>query len=576
MFATAKYRIARTATALTLLVIAACSDAVTPGPVAVASVSVTPAAPSILVGTPLTLSARPMSAEGEVLERAVTWTSENEALATVSSAGVVTPVAAGEVGIRASSGGRFGRAVLTILPVPPVPVAEVRLSADDEIVLAWNGEKEITAVALDADGNVLPDRAVTWQSSRTNIVAVNDGHLYAIKPGTATITAIVEDKVSSVGVRVSEPPATALKIVGPTTALEVNDVLAFVAEITFANGEVFYGPASWTSSRPDIIAAEQVDFMTATLTALAEGEATITITRDGLQASVTLKVSPRPTHDLIYSRWQDIESRIMHLGLQSDGLVPLALNAGSVSRDPSPSPDGSQFVFAVSQTGMLGDEQNDLYIVNRNGMNMRRLTSMPGIEDYPQWSPDGTKILFRGIVDGASNIYTVNVDGTGLVNITAGLPADLTNRREPAWSPNGSKIAFIAVRDGQHKVWTIDTDGSNLTQVTTGGGFEMTPAFSPDGQKIAYTRYNAANAQLGDDIMIVSASGGTPTRLALPGDQRTPAWSPDGSLIAFSGTEVAGNARTYIYTMHPDGTGVRLRTVNPADFGAVNPAWIKR
>ena len=564
----------RAAALVALLVLTACGDPVDPaGPVPVASVSVTPASQSVMVGTPIALAAQPKNADGDALDRPVTWTSENEALATVTSAGVVTPVSVGEVGIRATSGGRFGRAVLTIVPVP---VAEVRLSADEEIVLAWNGAAEITAAALDAHGNVLSGRTATWESNRPHIATVVDGKIQAVQPGLATITATIEGQISSIGVRVNEVPVTSLKIIGQTTAFEVNDVLGFAAEITFANGEVLYGPATWTSSNSGIVAIDHADFSGATLAAMAEGEATITITRDGVQASKTFKVSPRPTHDLMYSRWEDVESRIMHLSLAQDGLTPLVLNAGAVSRDPSPSPDGTQFVFAVSQVSLTGVPQNDLYIVNRNGMNMRQLTSMPGLEDYPQWSPDGAKILFRANVGGRSDIYTINVDGSGMTNITANTPADFTDRREPAWSPDGTKIAFIAARSGLHKVWTIGVDGSNLTQITTDAGFDITPTFSPDGSKIAFTRYNAANTQLGDDILVVSANGGTPTRFALAGDQRTPAWSPNGSLIAFAGNEVAGQARTFIYTMRADGTGIRLRTVNPAWYGATNPAWIKR
>jgi Tol biopolymer transport system component len=530
----------------------------------------------MVVGSQLSLDVTLTSADGEVLHRPVTWTSETEGVATVSPSGVVTAVAAGTAVIRATSETRFGRSTITVTTVPPAPVAEVRLSADNEISMAWNGQAEITASALDANGHVLVGRAVSWQSNRPNIATVTDGRIVAVSPGLATITATIEGRIASIGVRVKEAPITALRIVGMTTALEVNDLMFFAAEITRANGTVVYGPAEWSSTNSGIVAVEYSDFSGATLAARTEGEATITIAREDAHASMTLKVAPRPSYDLIYSRWEDTESRIMLLSLTGDGLTPVALNAGAVSRDPSPSPDGTQFVFAVSQTGMLGDMQNDLYVVNRNGLNMRRLTSMPGLEDSPQWSPDGTKILFRAIVDGGSNIYMVNVDGTGLTNVTANLPDDVTDRREPAWSPDGSRIVFTAVKDGRHKIWTIGLNGSNLTQITTDAGFDLTPTFSPDGQKIAFTRYNAANPQLGDDILIVAAAGGAPTRLALPGDQRTPAWSPDGSLIAFSGNATAGEARTYIYTMRPDGTGVRLRTVNPAWYGAIAPAWIAR
>ena len=91
--------------ALALLV--ACGDSnpivEPPPPVPVASVAVSPSAQSLIVGNQLTLEAKPKAANGQDLDRDVTWTSENQSLATVSSSGVVTALAAGEVGIRATS-----------------------------------------------------------------------------------------------------------------------------------------------------------------------------------------------------------------------------------------------------------------------------------------------------------------------------------------------------------------------------------------------------------------------------------------------------------------------------------------
>ena len=233
-------------------------------------------------------------------------------------------------------------------------------------------------------------------------------------------------------------------------------------------------------------------------------------------------------------------------------------------------------MFAVSQQTMTGDWQHDLYIVNRNGLNMRWLTRVDGMEDYPQWSPDGSKILFRGApVPGQTDLYTINVDGTGMVNLTAGL-TQLSGKLDPAWSPNGSRIAFIGVQQGSYKVWTIRADGTDLRQVTADAGFDMQPTFSPDGLEIAFVRYNAAVPANGDDIMIVPANGGTPARLALPGDQRTPAWSADGRFIAVTGSATAGSGAQEIYTMRADGSGLRLRTVNPGWGGGANPAWIAR
>ena len=560
--------------ALLLAVLAACSDAVAPA-IPVASVVVAPSSSLLTVGTQVTLQATPTAANGEELERPVTWSSEDEALATVSSTGVVSALGAGTVGIRATSEGHAGRAVLTIVPVEPVPVAEVQLSVDNEIVLAWDGETTISAVALDAQGNVLVGRPVQWHTTKPNVVAVNHGALYAIRPGSAIVSAIIEGKAGSVGVRVLDPPITAIQIEGPT-GLEVGEVAAFASRITWANGEVLYGPVSWSSSAPDFISVEPGDLWGVALAGRAPGVATITASRNGISASVTLRVTLRPTHDLLYNKWTGPSSEIFALSLANAGSNPVRLNAGNVSREPSPSPDGTQFVFTVRQLLWTGEWQNDLYIVNRNGMNMRWLTRLPGVEDQPEWSPDGRKILFRYVVDDRSDLYVINVDGTGLTNLTAAFPATMTDRRDPAWSRDGSRIAFIGAVAGQHKVWVMDADGSNARQVTTDAGFDMTPTFAPDGQRIAFTRYNAAEPALGDDVMIVTLQGGTPTRLALAGDQRTPAWSPDGHYIAVSGSSVAGQGTSEIFTLRPDGTGLRLRTVNPAWGGGFNPAWIAR
>jgi hypothetical protein len=561
--------------ALLIAILVACSDSSAPLPSApVASVLVSPETASLIVGGQTTLSATPKAANGEALERTVVWSSEDETLATVSSTGVVTSLSVGEAGIRATSEGKVGRSVITILPVPPVPVATVQLSVD-EVVLAWDGETTISAVALDAQGNVLDGRPVQWHNTKPTVVAVNHGTLYAIRPGAAIVSAIIEGKAASVHVRVLEAPITAITIEGPT-GLEVSETAPVASRLTRANGEATYGPVAWSSSAPGIISVETGDLWGAVLNAHTEGVATITASRDGISASVTLHVAPRTTYDLIYNRWTGTASEIFTLGLAVDGTAPVRLNAGNVSREPSPSPDGSQYVFAVSQELQIGGWQHDLYVVNRNGTNMRWLTRTPGIEEQPEWSPDGARILFHGVANGRADLFLINVDGTALVNLTTGLPATLIDKREAAWSRDGTQIVFIGVTETQHKVWTMKADGTDARQITTDSGLDRFPTFSPDGQRIAFNRFNGAVPSYGDDIMIVPTAGGTPTRLALPGDQLNPAWSPDGRYIAVNGSAVAGQGQSEIYTLRPDGTALRLRTMNPAWGGGFNPAWISR
>lgn len=575
----------RTVTTLAVLALlaAACDSSSAPErPAPVASVAVMSPAQTLMVGEAMTLIATPKSADGEPLQRSVVWSSQDEQIATVSTTGVVTAVAPGLVNIVATSEGRSGATQLRIAVNPPAPVAEVRLSVDDEVRLEWNGSARLAAIAVDSLGAELPGRQVQWLTSRPDVASITEtGFVEAVGPGVGMITARIEGVVANVGVRVKRAAVAAIHLDVPAGAvgLEVGETVFVGARLELVSGQIERGAVTWVSSDPSVATISDAGVLGG-IEARSAGVATLTASAEGKSASTTVRISPVPTYDLIYNRWNaQLQSEIFTLSLTTPGAEPLRLNAGNVSRDPSPSPDGKQFVFAVSQPDAFGQQrQDDLYIVNRNGMNMRWLTRTPGMEDQPQWSPDGTKILFRGTdQQGTSpNLYVINVDGSGLTNLTATLPARVTDRLHPAWSPDGSRIAFVATTGLAVKVWTMNADGSNAAQLTTDAGFDATPTWSPSGDRIAFTRYDSAVPANGWDVMIVPVAGGAPVRLALPGDQLTPAWSPDGHYIAVTGTVVAGQGTQNIYTMRPDGSGLRLRTVNAAWGGGTLPAWIRR
>ena len=552
------------------------------GPKPVSAVQVSSPSPTLQVGRQLTMVATPRAADGEALQRTVTWSSTNEQVATVSASGVVTAIAPGPVTIVATSESRSGSASIVVAEAPLVSVAEVRLSVDEEVQLDWDGSAQLHALALDAQGNVLPGRAAQWSSSKPTVVAVSQtGAVRAVGPGVANLTASIEGVPATVGVRVKSAPVTEVILSVPIGAsgLEAGETIFVGTRVKLASGQIVDSPLHWTSSDPSVATASSNAPGAAAVVAHGAGVAALSGSVDGKSATVQLRISQKPTHDLIYSRWDGATaSEIFILPLGTAGATPVRINAGSVSRDPSPSPDGSQLVFAVSQRGPLGDDQHDLYIVNRNGLNMRRLTSDAGMEYEPAWSPDGTKILFTATDASGTDqgIWTVNVDGSGLRKLTAALPAGMSNTRNPSWSPDSRRIAFTAAVNGQHKVWTMNADGSGATQLTTGAGFDVNPAWSPDGTQIAFSRYNAAIPANGWDIVIVPAAGGAASQIELVGDQLLPAWSPDGRYIALTGTAVAGQGLQNLYTLRPDGSGLRLRTVNPAWSGGIAPAWVIR
>lgn len=551
-----------------------------PLPPAVATVDVAPAHVSIFEGGIAALVATPRDASNRPLERPVTWTSSNAAIATVAANGAVTALAAGQVTITATSEGKQGTA---IVDVARIPVAEVRLSADDEVPLAWNGSTQLAATALDAQGAPLPGRTVAWQSSRPTVVTVAaDGTLQAQGPGTANVTATIEGKSATVGVRVAPVPVKTIAIDADLDGMETGETAVAGVSLIGENNLPIQRIVTWHSSAPAVATVEANNPMLATVQATGSGRVTLTASVDGKNATYTFTVSPRPAYDLIYSRTpaNTTTSELYTLALDGSQAAPVRLNAGNVSRDPSPSPDGGRLVFAVGQVNpTTGLPQHDLYVVRRDGLAMQRLTSDDGYETQPQWSPDGSVILFRTSADGAAraNLAVIRPDGTGLRVLTAALPATMTDISSPAWSHDGTRIAFIGAVNGQHKVWVMNADGSNAHQVTTDAGFDSSPTWSPDGTTIAFTRWNTTTPDThGEDLMFVHVASGAVQRLALAGDQRDPTWSPDGLFIAFSGTTVAGRGVANLYTIRPDGAAMRLRTVNAAWSGAYAPAWIRR
>jgi len=177
-----------------------------PAPAPVASVTVALSSGSLTIGQTTQATATMRDASGNVLSgRSVTWTSSNTSVATVSSAGLVTSVAAGSAQITATSEGRSGSAALTVNAPAPAPVASVTVSLSSSSLTAGL-TTQATATLRDAAGNILTGRAITWSSSNTGVAAVTSaGVVTAVAAGTAQITATSEGRSGSASMSVSAP-----------------------------------------------------------------------------------------------------------------------------------------------------------------------------------------------------------------------------------------------------------------------------------------------------------------------------------------------------------------------------------
>jgi uncharacterized repeat protein (TIGR01451 family) len=173
------------------------------------------------------------------------------------------------------------------------------------------------------------------------------------------------------------------------------------------------------------------------------------------------------------------------------------------------------------------------------------------------------KIAFTTNRDGNSEIYSMDPDGTHLVNLTH----DPTDDESAAWSPDGRTIAFTSDRNAfaVPEVYVMDADGGNVTQLTAFPTVAYEPAWSPDGRRIVFMRTTELSEEM---LAVVNSDGSGQHDLVGPFvNVLNPDWSPDGRKIAFALGDAAGDFE--LYTVNADGTNATQLT----SAGGSDPSW---
>ncbi|HEX8292194.1 MAG TPA: hypothetical protein VF570_10585, partial [Pyrinomonadaceae bacterium] len=312
---------------------------------------------------------------------------------------------------------------------------------------------------------------------------------------------------------------------------------------------------------------------------------------------------------IAYTRCTSAACQVYTMG--PDGSNKAALSTGS-NDDHYPvwSPDGAKLAFKSTRDNP-GVAASQVYVMDADGSNQTRLTLGANADQELKWSPDGTRLLFRNILYGSGanpEVFVVNLDGTGLLNLSdspgfdhsadwqpaAAPPAPRHNGRiaynkwgqvnstpddgvylinpdgsgetkvpaslrdqTPVWSPDGARLAVVSSPPGPHSgsvsgfgVELVYPDGTGRVRLNDNVEAGTRVAWSPDGQKIAYTSWGQFGANA--DVWVMNSDGTNPVNLTdHAAYDYLPSWSPDGSKLAFT-SDRSGNLDVWV--MNSDGT----------------------
>ncbi|MGH2375579.1 MAG: Ig-like domain-containing protein [bacterium] len=402
----------------------------------VASVTVVPESVLVVVGNYTQVWAQVRDAAGTLLGKAVTWTTSNPAVATIlptsSATAQVSGVARGRSTITATSDGRSGAALVTVVE----PARLTMTIATAGVDLDPSGYR----VSLDGSDR----REVGGNATITIDLGEGGEHTVGLSDVASNCTVGGENPR-----RVFAAPEEEIRVTFEVTCVAVGKI-ALVS--LYQDCYVCDEASPWTSS----IEVIHEDGSNAVVVANA-GAASPAWSPDGARIAfergdiwVVDAAGGNPTdltNDPAWDGW------------------------------PAWSPDGSRIAFASNRDGRV-----ELYLMNIDGTGVVRLTNDVGFAGRPAWSPDGATIVFNCVVEaGNPDICAVSADGTGFARLTSEPGWD----HSPAWSPDGSSIAFATARyGGAVELALMNPDGSGVRRVGAAGD---EPAWSPDGTRLAFS-----------------------------------------------------------------------------------------
>jgi Tol biopolymer transport system component len=445
----------------------------------------------------------------------VQWRSTDSSVASVTPTGIVRARSAGQAEIIAAGFTQERKATVLVHRVPDALVVSPPQAGAIQVPL--RGTRQFTAVAESADSTPIPEARVSWELSDTTVAGFDpaSGELTPKALGTTTLTARLAGitpavwTIQVVAGEIGVEPSRVGLLVGQRTTLT-----ALLRDQAGAGGRA---PAvRWSSDRPEVATVRENGGV---VDAVSPGHAGVSATTPwGKKASADVFV----VGDLFLSSSRAGTYGIYQMRAPGPTTLLPVLVDSATNIQAALAPDRTRVAFSSNRNGSF-----DIYVMDSDGQNLRRVTTSSGNEGEPTWTPDGARIVYTSTTGTTGQIAIMFADGGDNRQLTVAVGGN----HSPSVSADGRTIAFVSARDGNHAIYTMNLDGTNQRRLIKSSARQTNPRFFRNGD-LAYVMERGGGSK-GSKVMRLTVGGSDSQLLQTDQPIAALAVSRDGDRLAY-------------------------------------------